>query len=294
MTKFRNPRRVFWLGGLLLAILTSAFLAFKGLAQNQNTGDLLTRLQQRNLPVVSVTTISRIPYRVKIVLKSDSDTNHLTVEDNWSMLLAERETGFAYRIGSKLASYQLVVVNQHEEVLSSSESFLYPTDKNQQLPPGQPTLSNAEIRDHVQKTLNFNGLTVRVLDVLDENAAGSTGKVLMIEATSLDIMSANQALPGFLKDYFRLLESINPEDGSNLVLTHLRVEDKSGKVLLDYVKDLEAGTSQWTLAEGVYNDWFPQTRLSIYATQGSPETDTTPALPSVYPPPATVTPVGYP
>jgi hypothetical protein len=28
--------------------------------------------------------------------------------------------------------------------------------------------------------------------------------------------------------------------------------------LLDYFKEVESGSTQWTSAQGVFNDWFPQ------------------------------------
>lgn len=290
MAKFRNPRRIYWLGGLLLAISISVFVVFKSLAQNQTTDDLLVRLQQRDLPVVSVTTISRIPYTVKIVLQSASQTHQLTGDDNWSMLLARREAGFAYRLGSRLASYQLEVINQPGEIISSSESFLYPCDQNQQLSQGQSEKTNAEVRDFIQKDLTFTGLEVKVLDVFSEAAVRNTGLVLVIELMTSDILSANQALPGFLNDYFGLLATINQEAGANIVLTRLRVKDQTGHILLDYVKDLKGGTSHWTIAEGVYDDWFPKPVLAPKAPDATLRIETN----FLYPPPPTSTAVPYP
>lgn len=290
MSTVHNLRRYYLPAALLLAVVASAIVAYKSLAQNQNTQDILIRMQQRDLPVLSVTTTSRIPYTVKIVLQSASETNRLTVDDNWSMLLARREAGFAYRIGSRLDSYQLAVVNQHGEIISSSESFLYPADKNQQLTQGQSSQTNLEVRDVIQNNLNLHGFEVKVLDVLDETAVGSTGQVLVIELMTTDIPSANQALPGFLNDYFGLLETINQEADANIVLTHLRVKNQPGHILLDYVKDLEGGTSQWTLGEGVYNDWFPKPVLEPETPEATIRAETD----FPYPPPPTSTAVPYP
>lgn len=64
-------------------------------------------------------------------------------------------------------------------------------------------------------------------------------------------------MPIFLGSLFKILATSNEEFGTYIVLCHIRVMDGNGVILLDYVKDVEAGSAQWASATGVNNDWFP-------------------------------------
>jgi len=67
--------------------------------------------------------------------------------------------------------------------------------------------------------------------------------------------------------------------GTYIVLCHLRVTDRKGYILLDYVKDVESGSTQWTSGQGLYNDWYPHpAETDMFLPTSTPSPDS-------YPPP---------
>ena len=223
-------------------------------AQDQYTSDIEDRLQNSGVPVKHVMTISRLPYEVEIALQSSSDNDHLALEDNWFMQLARREATFTYRTSERLKSYKLVVFNSKDELIYSTQTYLYPEDINQKLTTSrQTTIENAQTEKIIRDLLRFGELSPDKLNVISESTDEASGQILIISVTATDIGTANRSLPIFLDSLFQLLDTVNEKYGTYLVLCHLRLFDSGGNVLLDYVRDVEAGHTQWTSVSGLYN-----------------------------------------
>ena len=225
--------------------------------QDQNTSDIKERLQNNGVPVKHVTTISRVPYEVEIALQSSSDNDHLALEDNWFMQLARREATFTYRTSERLKNYKLVVLNSKDELKYSTQSYFYPEDLNQQLSASrQTTIDNAQAEKIIRDLLRFGELSPDKLNVISESPDEASGQILIISITATDIGTANRSLPIFLDSLFQLLDTVNEKYGTYLVLCHLRLFDSGGNVLFDYVRDIEAGHTQWTSVSSLYNEWY--------------------------------------
>ena len=140
----------------------------------------------------------------------------------------------------------------------------------------------------VADNLQLAGLKLDELAVTPEDSLGGNGQILLIQVSGKDLADVNGSLPKFLDSFFQLLDTINAQHGTNIVLCHLRVLDAAGDALLDYVRDLEGGSTQWTAAEGLYSDWVPKPALA--PTAGMPPTP----VKNNYPPPSTFTPQSYP
>jgi hypothetical protein len=249
------------LRGAVVSIFLFGAVAFATLqvnAQNQGADDIQTRLKAKGIPVRSVTTISRAPFQVEITLNSQSKDHNLTLDDNWSMILANREATMAYRIGARLNSYRINVINANGELISSSDTYVYPDDSSQNITTKKSLVSGQQAKAYAFGQLNLAGLQQSLIDVLPEDNLGSSGQILMVQLTATDVTAANQAMPVFLDSLFKLLDTVNSKQGSSIVLCHVRIVDKQGNALFDLVKDLEAGQTQWTGVAGItYDDWFP-------------------------------------
>lgn len=101
-------------------------------------------------------------------------------------------------------------------------------------------------------------LALDKLTVSSDNAVGGGGQILEIHVSGENLEAVNGSLPNFLGSLFRILDNGNAEYGTYIVLCHLRVTDGKGEVLLDYVKDVESGSAQWTAVQGLYSEWFPK------------------------------------
>jgi hypothetical protein len=249
------------LGSLaILVILTLTFVmsTIEVTAQNQFTTDIAERLRQQGVPVRQVTTTNRLPYEIEIALQSNSNDEHLSIDDKWFMMIARREATFAYRISTRLTSFKLTLYNAKNDVIYSDQTYLYPKDLNQQINPGQPKVDDQEAKEIISKQLQLGGLTLDKLDVIPDRASGSNGQILIIQVSTIDLETANRYLPNFLGSFFRILEIANKKYGTYLVLCHLKVSDSKGDIFLDYVRDVESGSAQWMSVPGLYDEWFPR------------------------------------
>lgn len=246
---------------LSMAVLVSALLIFtfvKVDAQDQNAAEISSRLNSNGVPVKEALITSRLPYRVSITLQSASGDNHLTPPDRWNLLLAQHEATFAYRWGPRLSSFQLVVLNTLGEEIYSVETFLHPQDLDQANPTGPVTsVDDAAAAEIIRSGLNLGSFTVTQLDVTRSLKTEPDSQVAQVNLSAPDLAAANQSLVGLLGSFFQLMDTINQQDGTALVLVHLQIMDEKGTVLLDYFRDLESGYALWNLSEGLNTDWFP-------------------------------------
>lgn len=257
MTKDQSVRLLIFFAIGILTILLVFFTVSQAIAQEQNSNDLSERLKQKGVPVIKVVTISRLPYEIEINLQSASENEELTLDDNRFIGLAHHEAAMAYRIGPPLKSYRLNVYNSKDKLLYSTDTYLYSEDLSQNIRPGKSTVDAQTARQIVAEKIQLSGLSLDELSVT-EAKSGEGGQVLVIKVSGKDLEEINRSLPGFLTSVIQMLDTINSQRGTNIVFCHMRVVDETGEVLLDYVRDLEGGNTQWMSAKGVYNDWFPK------------------------------------
>ena len=255
MVKVNLYRNLFFLG-IIVALLFLFIITIEVNAQNQFSTDIADRLKQQGVPLKQVITINRLPYEIEIALQSLSNDSHLAMDDNWYMQLARREATFAYRQSTRLKSFKLTVYNLNNELIYSTQTYLYPQDLDQQSDIKLPTVDTLKAKEIVTNQLQLGGLVLDQLDVNPDVANGSSGQVLVIHVSGKNLESVNKSLPIFLGSLFRILDIANTDYGTYIVLCHLRVSDGQGNILLDYVKDVESGSAQWTSAQGVYSEWF--------------------------------------
>ncbi len=206
---------------------------------------------------MQVSIISNFPYEIEISLKSTSVDEHLSIDDNWYMQLARREATFSYRISTRLDSFILSVYNSDNVLIYSDQTYLYPQDLDQQIDIKLPSLDAVVAKEIITNQLKLGELTLDKLDVNPDVVIGGNGQILLISVSAIDLETVNKSLPGFLGSLFEMLHTINEKYGTYIVLCHPRVLDGNGKILLDYVQDVESGSAQWTSARGVYDGWFP-------------------------------------
>jgi hypothetical protein len=240
----------------LSVLVFSMFVINEVQAQNQYVTDIEERLRAREVPVIQVIATKRVPYEIEISLQSTSSDDHLSLDDNWHMQLARREATLAYRIGARISSYSLKVYNINGKLIYSTQIYLYPEDLSQKKASQDATIDQETAKNLVKSGLQFGNLSLELLDIVDEKAEGFTGQILLIEVSAPNLEQANLDLPVFLDSFFQLQENFNSKSGANIVLCHLRLIDKDGKVLLDYSKDLESGSTQWTAVQGLYDEWY--------------------------------------
>ncbi len=242
--------------GVLLAAM--AFFAVETNAQNQSVEVLAQRLKQQGVPVRDVVVVSRVPFQIRITLQSASTDKTLTLDDTWFMQLSRREATLAFRIGLGVSSYELTVLNSKGDTIASEQKFLYPSDQSQQLiVPGQSKVDNTTTKKLITDRLKLAGMSLDKIEVISDTLSAGTGQILLIQLSVPDLTTANKSFLTFHDSLARTLATINSEQGTYLVLCQVRIVDKNGQVLLNYVNNLESGGEQWSQAPGFNDDWFP-------------------------------------
>lgn len=239
-------------------VAITAFLAVRINAQNQSVEVLYRRLVEKGVPIRSVTVESQIPFKIGFTLESSSDNQNLAFDDAWFMQWVRREATLAYRLGLGVSSYTVNVLNVRGEQIAWERNNLYPSDPSQQIiTPGVAAVDDTTAERLVRERLWLGEMVLDRLAVTTDDPSGDAGQILMIQASVADLDAANRSLLAFLDSLFQTLDSINVEEGTNLVLCRFRLVDHQGAILLDYVQDIETRQQQWSAVKGLTNEWYP-------------------------------------
>ncbi len=248
---------LFLTSALGVIIVAVAFMAAEANAQDQSVTDLFERLKQKGVPVKTVTIVSQIPFQVDVVVQSSTDGKKLTLDDLWDMQLTRREATLAYRIGMRVNNYTLIVLNTKGETIAWEQNYLRPSALSQQAAtPVVPRVDNATAQRLVAERLNLAGMSLTMLRVISDTTSNTAGQILVLELVVPDLEAANRSLLPFMDSLSRTLATINSEQGTNLVLCRLKLTDRQGTVLLNYVRDLETHEETSSSVEGLVK-WYP-------------------------------------
>ncbi|MBE0688188.1 MAG: hypothetical protein IH585_19505 [Anaerolineaceae bacterium] len=253
---------------VITILIFTIFLVVNGW-EEKNIHNLEDRLTKLDIPVVEIKTISEQPFQIEITLQSASEDGNATVDDLWNLVMARRQANLASRIGLHLDSYTIHLIDTSGKTILNDTAYIYATDINQMTTGKEVKLDHEDSIRTVNQELDYGDLKVDLLDIFVNQEISGGGQTLILELSGEDIASINKDLPDFLHSLFRLFET-EQNFGLCLAICHLRVIDASGTIMLDLVRDLESGISQWTTQPGVYDEWFPKPALAPTATDTSP------------------------
>lgn len=267
----KNTKRTLLLVCLGIAAVTLAFLAaIEVNAQNQTVEDLARRLKQRGVAVKTVTVLNRIPFQIEIVIQSTSGGKDPTPNDLWFAQLARREASLAHRLGLPIESYQLTLLNSKGEAISWEKNKLLPTEPSQrETSPTSSKLSNEATAKLVREQLNLGGMSLDALEVSSDTALGDNGQKLFVQLSAPDLERANQSLLPFLASLRPLLDNLNAKQGTRIVICWVRLSDRQGNLLLNYVWDVETREETSTAAPGLIK-WYPRPPMPTQMPSATP------------------------
>lgn len=245
---------------VIIILIFTTFLVVNGW-KDKNIHDLEDRLTKLDIPVVEIKTISKQPFQIEIYLQSASEDGNATVDDLWNLVMARRQANLASRIGLHLDSYSIHLIDINGKTILKDTAFIYATDIDQTTTGKEVKLDHEDSIRTVNQELDYGDLKVGLLDIFVNQEINGGGQTLILELSGEDMALINKDLPDFLDSLFLLFET-EQSFGLGLAICHLRVFDASGTIMLDLVRDLESGISQWTMQPGVYDEWFPKPALA--------------------------------
>ena len=244
----------------IIILILIIFFVINELSGN-DLDELVERLVQLNIPVVEIKTISEQPFQIEITLQSTSTNGKANVDDLWNLVMARRQANLGSRIGLHLDSYSIHLIDMNGDTILKDTAYIYPSDIDQTTTGKEVTLDHEDSIRTVNQELDYGNLKVDLLDIFVNQEINGGGQTLILELSGEDMASINKDLPDFLHSLFRLFET-EQSFGLGLAICHLRVIDASGTIMLDLVRDLESGISQWTMQPGIYDEWFPKPALA--------------------------------
>jgi hypothetical protein len=295
---YRNflHKKFFLIGISVLVLLVVSFAAVNVYAQDKSVDDLTYRLQQRGVSVKKIGITSRVPFSLDISIQGSSSDKNSSSDDVWAELLTEHEARLAYRIGLQVDSFTLRLLNKNGEEISTNQYYLHEENRIAASPTIAGQLNDAQAKQKVISGLNLGEIQLASLAVVSDQALGNNGQILTITGTVSDLEAANRSVGPFIDSFRNLMWGYNKDKTMAITLCRVRVNDKSGNMVLDYMIDTETGTELFGVTPGLTDNFYPHpapTGASIITPIFSPTPipQLTPMLSTVLPP---NNPVGYP
>jgi hypothetical protein len=189
-----------------------------------------------------------------VTLQSASSTDVGTPDDQISISLVQREAFLAKSRGVALSSLQLTVNNALGKTLFGGNM---PLDKKLDAAWSvEPAQNEADAAAAVKTTLfgakDLSGLAVGKLQVTSDSGV----RELSIDVTAADITEANLSTAALMLSVYNTVNHLNADKGAQIALTHVRITDKAGAPLLNWLYDAQRGSQDWWQAPGMTTDWF--------------------------------------
>lgn len=219
-------------------------------AQQDVAGYLEARLQRLGVPVIEIKTIQDFPLQIEVTLQSASDGVTGVPEDPIYLLLLDREMVLARQKGYFIDRFIRRTIGVTGEQISYSETRVK-IFENIFLDSSPSQVSDTETAREITSDMRLFGLSVAEMNISSENGLQS----LFMNVVSPSIESANTALPEFMKSLRPTIDRTN-EKGSHIVIFRLELRDAGGKILLNYIRDLQLSSERWWMDEKLTTNWF--------------------------------------
>lgn len=263
---------------LMLGVLTMLFgavLLSRGISRSNATGviqsvnrpsptaqDLalfITSLKDHGIPIQEVSILRESPMEVQIALQSISPSEVATTDDMWNKHIAARWAELAYLTGPRVDSYQLRLVNAKGKAIGSERVFLNSGYPSQHLTTvGVAALDESATLAILRERLDFLGMTPIRWKATTGGVVRDNTKVIEVDVSTPNIEAANRVINLLVPSVSRAVHQIGANTGAQIAIFRLRVIDESGKVLVDHILDLETGTENWSVENGVEANWYPK------------------------------------
>jgi len=251
MRRIRAPAVISIVAGLAAIGICMTFLLSQTKAQNNVVSDLIAYLTQKGVPVKNIEITSRIPFRVEVTLQSASSGQGVAPDDPSFEHIVQRGVALVEkRDNIKFDVVRVIVVNTQgvpiywsDVPVRTVEETLFPSK-----------LDDVTTAGLIREQIGLYGMS---LDKLEVSSDTDGTQVLTIRLSVQDIGIANSALPQFMPELRVLVEKLNAEHGTQIVICKVDIVDAEGKLLLKYVLDLQLAQENWWQADGLTLEWFP-------------------------------------
>jgi hypothetical protein len=231
----------------------------QGQAQQGLLDDVAARLTQDGVPVKSYQLGKDVTFTPPLVaqftLQGSSENNKFTPDDPIFTNMVGHEVNLAKRRGLDIGAFRVTFVNTGGEVLvvetrAPMEDAEWPGgfDKPSTLSAGEVSTLLGDLpsfgmsRQGVKVSLNREGLKTVAFD---------------LEVPTID--EANLNLSNMVVGTRSRLNDMNRQQGSQIAVYTVRVRDASGRLLLNYINDLQVGGRQdWWQADDLTGGPFPR------------------------------------
>lgn len=209
------------------------------------------QLKERNVPFTKIQVIQESPLQIEIDIQSLSEGKDWMPEDFENLYLARREAILATEKGYNIERYTEVLLNKRGESISWARIKINGEISYIKLTPSN--ITDVAALDLVSPKIDTFGMAI-----LNSEVSSFDGfQTLNLNLSTNSLEEANQALPQIRESLHPLTKDINAQ-GAQVVMVKLKVIDKKGEILLNYLLDLQFKTEGWWAADGINADsWYP-------------------------------------
>jgi len=212
---------------------------------------LQNRLEQQSVPVKQIRVLQNNPLEIEITLQSTSTGNKFASEDFLNLHLATREAVLAGEKGYSINGITTIVLNLEGKIIDRGWIKIEPNIMYIRHAPAN--LANTSVNNLVREKLDSYGVPG-----FSSNVSSFDGlQTLELHRASISSDDANQLIPQIRGSIRELAKDINIK-GAEIVIVKLKLLDGNGKILLNYMRDLQFETEGWWAADGINIDgWYP-------------------------------------
>ncbi|MDO8717004.1 MAG: hypothetical protein Q7J73_09415 [Dehalococcoidales bacterium] len=219
--------------------------------------DVTNRLLKDGIPIASSQIVNDSMWSPSLVaeytLQSKSQNNIVDPDDPIYSNIVGREVNLAVRRGLNAGAYRIILININGKVISNVTLAVIKDLEWPNSVGNTVTLKTDEISAFVA---DFPSFGVNRSFSIYVNREGLIKVKFDLQAQ--DIQAANSSIPNIIQETTSRIFQLNKEKGANIAIFQIRLKDNStGRLLLNYIRDLQTGSSNSWQIDGLTEDWYP-------------------------------------
>lgn len=237
--------------------IMSIFLFKQVQAQNSIISQLSNRLTQQKIPIKHIDIVNRLPLQLEVIIQSESNTEIIAPNDPFFKHAVLREVNFLPKQIINVNTVKIIIVNVKNQPIYWADE-LVAQNISADITSSSAT-NNTDITNLITSQIALYEMSLDALDVFSDL---NGGQILTIQLSVANIEIANKAIASFMMDLRALVESINQQNNTKIIVYKINLVNAEDEPLLNYVRDIQLANETWWQADNLTQDWFPHPPLS--------------------------------
>lgn len=242
---------------LLLATMFTLMSVATGKAYNQEVEFeklVLERLQEKRVPVKSVSIVGESPYQLEVILQSTSNNTQVAPDDPSYIHAVQREVALLDKGNLNLDTITITILD------AATANVLYwgKFSLSEISPLAHPSNMTKETQEQLKnwitnEYISSENVTIETLTL----STDSYGPIMTLNLTTSSVESANVDISSIMSNRWGLINEIKESHDLEISILKLKLFNEKREILLDYTLDLQLEQETWWMDDRVTAEWFP-------------------------------------